>query len=142
MAFPFLPFFGAVGLGSGLLEGIFGNQAIEQQGRAQRAAEEIRATQRKAESADRTARNIGSLLAGSGDRNTLGRSSKAIVIDQLSQGAKDVENIETDLDFRVMEIEQAVNRNKVDLISQSIRGLNTGLSFGNNLNSFFGGSND
>lgn len=138
MAFPFLLAGALLGGGTSLLGGIMGNKATKRQAAAQRAAEEIRASSRRDANAKTAQRNIGSLSSGSGDRNAFGRSSKAIIIGQLTAGAKSEESIAADRDFRLLSIAQNAANNKVDLFSSTVQGVSGGLSLGKDLGTLFG----
>lgn len=133
MAFPFLLLGGLFGAGSGILGGISGNNAVERQAEAQKAAERIRASDKRDQNAKVASRNVGALAAGNGDRRAFGRSSRNIMIAQLTEGAKSEEAINADSSFRILSIAQQAANAKVDLIGSAVQGFRSGISFGRDL---------
>lgn len=132
MAFPFLGFL-AGGAALSVLGGLSANSAASKQAAAQRQAERIAAAEKRDRAAKLAQRNIGTLRSGSADRNAFGRSSRAVVLNELAKNADAEESINNNEAIRIMAIDQRAANAKVDLISAAVSGAGAGLSFGLNL---------
>lgn len=127
---------GLFGLGSSLIETVFGNKNTKRQARAAKMAETIRAAEQKDEQSKIASFNAGTIRASAGDRRAYGRSSKALALNQLAQGLYNTSAIESDKQMRILEISAAAARNRVGLVPAGITGFSAGLSFGSNLQEF------
>ena len=109
------------------------NDAIEEAANSEIMANRIRAANRKDEIERTARRNIGRLSASAADRNAYGRSSKAVMLDQIQRAAQSENAVEADLNNRILQISSRANSQTQSTLAAGISGFAQGVSLAGGL---------